>query len=787
MDTKKLNDSQLKAVSRLQELLVFYANLTDKQKSECFPLVSSTIGILGGRGSGKSSLLNHFYHHSRCPADPCLKLCESVDNSEEWCRLRENVIVLKPLDCSTLPEECEPGMAVLSHIHEELTSLRHQAGKCSEKNLPSILSKLKDVVGLYTRIGRGYNELSLDLSSSPDDYGDYLSSGLKARMGMKDALRNWLDDFFSELNKVKVGKSEKIIVVPLDDFDLIPNSYHKTQHWISSLLGELCQNRLCFVITADFYRLEHLAWGEPIDFDKKTGHAIVNKLLPPQNRVLLESFIKRLEFIPKNHPKVNEEPSAIRAKLVELFPGSDNESIVLGQMIKAVLRPGTLNEAILYALLPSLPRGLESLYLSLKSSLLDLSTHETLSQHVLLQLLATSRNESLLARIFTPLGLEVWFASLSFGPINMDVEHWIEIVDRATQRAKHESCGEEPRLLPLEIHLDGEDGIGKINMQEQGADAVRDPLRRADQEKRPLKDAAEGERMLWAELIFDIYFAASPRYRSRFLLDWPTTNSRLEACGFRFNINLSLNHSFFLDNPGLTRSTFYWICPNKELNSGYSIGWQALFSALRLERDVFDANLFEEMVSYPLLLMSGDLPGPEALELLPNRLWALILFSDGLHRCPWAAFSGTSVWMVGTYLGLAAAFVRSAYAYAMDKAFAETLVGFSPVQRRFVAMIQKRDPVKFLREGQSIRREDEVLLCLKELFEDGFKADIDRKLEELQAEAGRLVDKAVYEQMSLLAAAASYLHSPVYESVEKLLEPYWRKIPDKPATGPEAA
>lgn len=769
MDSKKLGPSHKTAVTTLLDLLRKHAALPALPASACFPLITSTFGILGGRGFGKSSLLNHIYHHSRCPeSDPCQGTQEPVESTEEWNKLRQCAIVCKPLDCSILPGECEPGMAVLSHLHEQLSEkFKQYSDPCADWP-QRLLEELQDIIGLYTRIGPGYNELSLDLSGSPEDYGAYRAKGLQARLGLQERLSNWLEDFFRALKQAKGDKAQQILVVLLDDFDLVPAEALRTQRWIPSLLNELCQPRLACVLAADIHRLEHLSWpGNERTDDDKTGRTLVNKLLPPQNQVVIKHWpvAKRAEFRPHNRPEDNS-----------LW------DLAVKRLDKAIL-----NEAVFYFLLPAFPRGLEGFYLALHAE--EQAGQPLSTRTKVLHLLAISRNESLLSRRLEMEAMPAWISELRFEASEMMEERWLQLVEQARQRpayySKREQDEEASSPLPgLELALKEE--IENTQPVQAGPDKPHDPLRHDELYRRPLRDAVEDDRMLWAELLLDMSLAQAPRRRSELLLDWPATHKRLEKAAFHLEFSLEFVRKFILDNYQLERAVFYWLEHDEASFAGYRIGWPPLFAALRGGREVFDPALFETLLT-PLPL-AGQLPAPYALELLPNRLWALILFSDGLHRCPWTAFSGASVWMVGTYLGLAAAFVRSAYAYALAEAFPdEALVqGFSAAQQRFVAMIRARDPASFLPPEQSFRKEEDVLLCLQALFSDDWAQQLQSTRQALREQAAysgpaeqpntAAQPDPVYEKLSLIDAAAAYLQSPVYLSVTRLLKPYWEKI-----------
>jgi len=148
--------------------------------------------------------------------------------------------------------------------------------------------------------------------------------------------------------------------------------------------------------------------------------------------------------------------------------------------------------------------------------------------------------------------------------------------------------------------------------------------------------------------------------------------------------------------------------------------------------------------------LGGNLPPAQvdqALALLPERLWALLLLVDALDRCPWAALSGPLGWRLATYLGLAAAFVRSSYAHAIKTSREDDdPLRFSKEQTDFIEMLDQRDPRSLL----SLHEED-VLERLCALFADGFK------------------DLLQGQDNPLARAALAYLDLPIYTSVVDLI------------------
>lgn len=800
MKTTDLDATQEKAVKQLASQLEGFA---DKAKDiswddapSCFPLVTSTIGILGGRGAGKSTVLNHFV----------IRVTQKQIEREEspLDRLKDKVIVLKPLDCSVLPRDCEPGMVVLSHILNGLKHPNNPLGKINEQDRKDLLNELDEhIIGLYTKIGATYNEFSMELSSTPDDYGVFLAQGLNDRLSLKDRITCWLSKLFKTLNAKQIlGPCEKqnktsysILVVPLDDFDLAPGE--QIRKWLQSLLDELCQYRLVFVLTADFYRLEHLIWDAKDNYDDKTGRALLNKLMPLQNRVNLAPWQGncRAMFKPSDVKQSSKISCCCGTTL--LLKDANNPELncpkcqqilsanpVLWFLVERTLKAFYSNPALVYSLLPDLPRGLEGLYYALQEYYQS-KENLPIDPEVFWHLLATSRSEPVLARRFSNGSKETWATEFGLEDRDMPVEQWTNLLERSVERAKPYWKIEQENNIKIKKFEDGLKPMDLVietdreNLKEnfKQTNSRRAPMFHDQLHIRPLRDAIEIDRPLWVELLLDNELADSPRYRSQFLLDWRPLNKRLETVHFFFPSSIKRFVELVEDNPDIERSVFYWLHQASGLS--FNIGWLPLFSALREERNPIDPSLFNRLFVDPRLLQ-GRTPDNTALEILPNRLWAMILFVDGLHRCPWSAFSSSTVWMMATYIGLAAAFVRSAYAYALNKAYPasepnndlpdQNLFGFSEAQLRFIDVIKTYDERKLLNPKRGEMQQETVLESLGELFRDEWEEKIKDLKDKLEKQSPR-----DYEMESLVNSSYAFLHSPVYTSVKALLSPHCRR------------
>lgn len=298
---------------------------------------------------------------------------------------------------------------VLLHLEGELRGLhRHEQDKTLEK----WLKELERLIDRYTRVEESYRELCLELASSPGDYSHYVTDGLRERFDLRRDLAGWLSAVLKHMKRT-------FFVVLLDDFDLVPAE--EARRWFASLLDELRQPRMMFVVTADFYRLEHLSFNPRTEFDDKTGRALLAKLLPGQNRVSLERW------------KIDSRKD---------FKPDPDDSDTLWDLVKRAIDGTDLPEPLVASLLPARPRGLVDFYLSLVRGLAS----EDRTVH-LLHLLATSRNESLLARLVAETKPEDWVQALRFAEEDISVEDWRTLIDAAASRLQ--ATGEAQPLRHL--------------------------------------------------------------------------------------------------------------------------------------------------------------------------------------------------------------------------------------------------------------------------------------------------------------------------------------------------
>ena len=327
------------------------------------------------------------------------------------------VYLLPTLDCSVLPANVEPGTGALFAPLHRIDSRRKAEGQLFQQR-PAIkedVDKLRELVERCTRMDRNYRGLCQDLAASPSDYSHYVVAGLEERVKLQK-------DLHVGLGTVLRGLRLRTFAVLLDDFDLVPAQ--EVRRWLLSLLDELRQPRLLFVLTGDFYRLEHLSWDPAVELDKKTGRSLLDKVLPAQNRVPLPGWI----------------PSSRHS-----FRPTESTGPSLWEPVEKAIEERPEAVGLVQGLLPERPRGLLNLYQTLAGA-------EGLGMSEFLYALATSRQEPLLARQLAEIGTEEWGRRLRFAEDELSVEDWRETVAAARLRPK--PAVELPPLRALGAVLD---------------------------------------------------------------------------------------------------------------------------------------------------------------------------------------------------------------------------------------------------------------------------------------------------------------------------------------------
>ncbi len=661
---------------------------------------SNVVLVIGERGAGKSTVLKRVLDHmieknkvTQAGAVPC----------------PPKYIVFDPLDCSQLPGEIPLGLAVLMHIknHDQLGPVREE--------LESLTQRL-------CRFHDKYSDLCMNISNSAEEFGSYLSSSIEERLKTKKDLADILCRA-QDKKCFSVG-----LVIPLDDFDLIQKA--DVKKWFRSMLDEMHQLKIVFMVTADFYRLQHQSYGgEPGD-DFKTGHAIVNKLFPPASRFWLQ-------------PWSLEEADA--------FPAKGDRSLL--ELLRRLGEAYGLSFPLIYQFIPHLPRGWHGLY----ARFLEWESEgRKPSLDVFLGLIANCREEVLLARKLSEQALDVWVDDIPFFDEPIDRPAWEELVETAIKRAKSElavlpvlPCFLKPETIKFEQTSFSHD-------PHWGA-----PLRRDQYFQFALRDAAK-EASFWAELLVDLglgdkeqgtngtFKASAYRNRLKLVNRWQVLAARFDKAKFEIRCDLPFLLDYFSvsTNPAYHGALFWFErVPEESHEPGFmtlAFGWPVLMRRLASD-DPFHVELREL-----LLVSTEDLSG-EALDLtegqlydfLPDQVWSFVLLADGLTRCPWSVLSAYRNWQLPVYLGLTVALVRSAFVFALVQLGSNFKC--SPAQRLMISVLRTQSIM-----AMKVNDELELIQFLDELFGDGL------------AEA---LASHPQSKTGLFRALAAFLASPLYLQV----------------------
>lgn len=761
------------------------------------PEFSNVFGIFGPRGAGKSTVLEHFFRrttHEKKSSNP-ESSTEERDIEEQLRTLRKELWVLPPIDCSIIPQDVHPGSAVLVQSAMQFERFTRDL----DESWAKLRDNLDKLVESHGRLSPAYRDLWMEVAGTPDDYLGHMSKATRKRFQLRQEV--------TELAKTLLNKmGRQAIVVLLDDFDLVPAE--EVRRWQLSLLDELHQKQVLFVLTADFHRLQHLAWDPKVERDDKTGRALLHKLLPWNHRISLEPWKAqtRIAFV--------EEP---------------------GQLVDYVsfIETSSCYERLLRRLLPAWPRGLRNL----QEKLRDLTNVEPsvsneaegdesrsagvapettirsqLPSQDFLALLATCREESLLARQLQDLELTEWSELLQFPSDPLSEEDWHDTVEAARQRCDARDVHLTPLLglKPLSPQPEvSETGAlrRRLNKSLYSEETARtktktqalaqakvnltvmdpyvrdpswhDPLRHDDLWVAPLRDAKAREQPFWVELLLSLALASESepsarpaRRRLRFLGTWAPLTHRLQTCRFQVHTTFDEARAFFDEQELLlydggartapVRTLLFWMQWHvenaEEQRLLAEIGWPPLLEALREARDpMMPEELAALMIGFDSV--TGEAPSAgsaETLGFLPSEPWAMVLLVDALHRCPWRLFSVQRGLHLSTHILLAGAFLAAAYLYALETACArvpEARESDPPELDLLLSMPRKRSA-----DAWRSLREDELLTRLGAVFARGSE----QEPEHLEAAVDR------YPDNSLQRAALAYLASDAFQAVRAL-------------------
>lgn len=688
------------------------------------PGFANSIGIFGERGTGKSTVLIELFKRS---------ITKDCSDTADFNLLLKKLYFVPPIDCSTLAQTNIPSAVVFLHIKNSLKNgLKPQA---DSKKLDDLFKELDKLIGWCTRIDRDYRKLCLELSTTPTDYDYYQQQGINERIQLKLQLRKWL-------KKVRGLIEHKTFVILLDDFDLSP--VVQVHAWINALLDELQQAGLIFVVTADFHRLEHLSWDGQKQFDDKTGRALLNKIFPPKHRMhMLEWRIDDIlnfsltQYSSENDTVKQEQGEDLKTLLLTLFGGREKLSL-----------------NVVSSLLPHAPRGIENLYEQLPS--INYADDKYTNVLKFASILASCRNEPLFARLLTERKIRPWSTHLKLNKTPLTSEQWGNLIDKSYRRPAWSVANIE-RLIPFNDLLD----IDKTEFHNNTLGNQAAPLLHQSAYTDPLRDAKEVDHALWVELLLNLDLYSDIRYRVALLTSWEPLAKRIDGACFHVPFPRWELRAFFTDNESsLSKATMCWLKTNDD--GEIYIGWQPLFLSLRGERNPLVTKLLNQLL-VDTTRLQGNLPNDSNLEILPNKLWSLFVLVDALERCPWQAFSKVLNWLVVTYIALAAAFVRTAYFYTLEKSgYFKSSSRFSEIEKGFIEMLKNRDSsflfqysAKHSHTDSDGSLESGVWHCISELFAKD--AHWQKKL------------KTEESKRTLVKATECYLESTMYQDVVTLL------------------
>lgn len=674
----------------------------------------NVLACLGPRGAGKSTLLSQLARSGNGGRRAHTQVLGDA-----------GVHVAALIDCSALPQEVSPGAAILVELLED-DALWSRMPKDAHGRLNEQLRVLSEN---FATVDPSYRELCVELSTTPQDFPQFVTEGIALRLRLQRQLADWL-------KQACHAAGVQSLVVLLDDFDLVPGP--QVRAWLQALLDAFHQWRLLFVIGADPLRLQHLSFDPKAELDDVTARALLQKVLPESNQVHLEPF----------QVKTREE----------FTPGGERGRSGLRDLLHKGLPPDLVpHERALLALLPHLPRGLVNLYEAVEAwtPKKDARNRRPRRPGVegFLSLLASCRGEPLLARRLEEVAAADWVKRLHWGRRPASIEAWRETVRAATESgatARGLPALDPPRLRPKPSRRQD-----PLEHNPAWSDPLRHDLLIRDQ----LRDSHPAERARWVELLLNVSLDASTVRRAMLVRAWPATRERVEGARLRLALSPAQVWAFF-EPSAETRPLLPWMAFVEESADGerwiVDVGWFPLLNVLRGARDPWPAELLARLFIAPDDV-SGELQpqDPESgLRILPARVRPLILLVDALSRCPWRAFAAPTLgWSLMTYLRLAGAFVRTAYLHALGRAnLLHATIHPGPAQRQFLDQLRRADP--HLRASSQTRRED-----LNRLEED----QVVRLLAALAEEDPLLL--LASEKDDLCRAARSFLESPAYRAL----------------------
>jgi len=376
------------------------------------------------------------------------------------------------------------------------------------------------------------------------------------------------------------------------------------------------------------------------------------------------------------------------------------------------------------------------------------STPFQLGLNTFLELLAICREETLLARRLKDTSFAAWPAILGLGKSGKQNATWGDLLDQAIKRAQGDLCFLEP--LPgfepadHEIHVNPNSSKGQRTEMSHAPDWGY-PLRQDHLKSYSLRDAQPESAHFWTELLYGLSFKVddrgkAARNRVAFVQSWQPIKKRLNKTRFEISAETDRFQSFF-NSKSLVghKAAMLWIKPKNKTT--IILGWNCLLRSLAGVEDPLHHS-WRHQLFVSSHTLQGELPElghPDSLALLPDEIWALILLTEGLSRCPWLTFSRESGWQLQGHLALCAALVRSAFVFALVQAKLLEIDSLSEHQNMLHQVLKLRDPMTLVSDSEGT-----LMQTMNQLFHDGLDAKILAKQDSLSRAFNAFLNSAPY-------------------------------------------
>lgn len=642
----------------------------------------------GPRGAGKSTVLR--------------ALCEALRTPNS----RLDVAVIEPIDCSAIPEETGPSVAVLAQIMRDERFWRRDG---RDREMAECRKEFNATSSIAARSGEGYNALALELSTSLEEYPHYVFKGAKDRLALRSSLTETLD---KALRYAKVP----MLVVPLDDFDLTHGG--ELRAWRKALLDELRQDRLIFVTTADFDRLGHLSFEPDKGIDDHTGRALIEKMLPLNHRIWVREWSIEERWC---YPRLD--------------PASPPEDKAFGDHITAVFVEHQTLLAPVRQLLPRWPRGIQSLYRALSSGVPIPDTREHVSEPggTFPISLAEARQEPLLARRLRDVPPGQWVAELQW-PEATTLAVWRSAVTASLTDAPGVALRPLEALAPVSAQA----SMTRVIDPDQHEPNWVDPARHSHEWRDVLRDAETADRAWWAEFLVDRDLVCSNACKLLLLERWHALASSLRRTSFRLDADVDRAREFFSAWFPEPKALLPWVRwreigsddppprEEREPSEGaristlpptdriaLEIGFSPLIEVIGDQRAWWPERLVRRLGLGPASV-HGTQPTfrpSDDLGILPSHVRSMVLLFDSLDRCRWGLWSHHAWrWQLSSFARLAGALVRTAYLHALRR----RLLGLrapaeSSVQSQFFKLLEGDQSLLDPREHETNKHIDALL------------------------------------------------------------------------------